>query len=78
MPGLNRAGLDRLLERFGNEMAVLHQARREEMAGLVGPEVARAIVEAREGRLPLRSGGGGHYGRVASAAPRGEQLELFP
>lgn len=77
VPGLTRARMDRLLERFGSEMAVLHEARLEEMAGLVGREVARAIVEAREGRLELEAGGGGHYGRVAAAPPSGEQLALF-
>ncbi len=77
VPGLSRPGLDRLIGRFGSEMAVLHQARPEEMAALVGREVARSILEAREGRLALEAGGGGHYGRVAAAPPRGEQLGLF-
>ncbi len=78
VPGLTRAGLDRLLQRFGSEMAVLHQARSEEMQALVGRPVTRSIMLAREGRLPLQTGGGGHYGKVASGPPRGEQLPLFP
>ncbi len=77
VPGLSRAGLNRLIARFGSEMAVLHQARPEEMASLVGWEVARSIGEAREGRLNLEAGGGGHYGRVAAGPHRGEQLGLF-
>jgi len=74
---LNRTGLNRLIARFCSEMAVLHQARPEEIASLVGLEVARSIGEAREGRLNLEAGGGGHYGRVAVAPPRAEQLGLF-
>ena len=77
VPGLTRSGLSRLIARFGSEMAVLHQARPEELAALVGFEVARALVEAREGRLILESGGGGHYGKVAAPPPQGQQLALF-
>lgn len=66
VPGLGRAALDRLIARFGSEMAVLHDARREEIASLVGWEVAGQVIAAREGRLRLDSGGGGHYGRVAA------------
>lgn len=77
VPGLSRTGLDRLIRRFGSEMAVLHDARRDEIATLVGWEVAGHVLAAREGRLRLDSGGGGHYGRVAAPEPRGEQLALF-
>jgi len=64
IPGLGARTLDRLLERFGTEMNILHRATEEQLAEVVSGEMARAIVLAREGRLPLESGGGGIYGRV--------------
>ncbi|HXE72534.1 MAG TPA: endonuclease Q family protein [Candidatus Nitrosotenuis sp.] len=77
VPSLSRAGLDRLLAHFGSEMAVLHRARAQELAALVGFTTARQILAARQGTLDLQAGGGGHYGRVQAPRPRGEQLALF-
>ncbi len=65
VPGVGTVTLNRLINRFGSEMAVLHQATREELGQTVGQKIAELIVQAREGRLPLQPGGGGHYGRAA-------------
>jgi uncharacterized protein (TIGR00375 family) len=67
VPGVGAVTLNRLINRFGSEMAVLHEAGAEELGQSVGQRIAELIVLAREGRLPLQPGGGGHYGR---AAPR--------
>lgn len=64
IPGLGQAKLQRLLERFGTEMNILHQAGEEAIAAEVGTELARSIVMAREGRLQLIAGGGGTYGKI--------------
>jgi len=64
IPGLGKAKLNRLLERFGTEMNILHQADEEAIAAEVGTELALYIVMAREGRLQLVAGGGGTYGRI--------------
>lgn len=64
VPGVGTVTLNRLINRFGSEMAVLHEATTEELGQTVGQRIARLIVLAREGRLPLQPGGGGHYGRA--------------
>jgi len=64
IPGLGKRTVDRLIARFGSEMEVLHRVTRDELAGVVGETLAGAIVAAREGRLRLKPGGGGVYGRV--------------
>lgn len=76
VPGLGPAGLNRLIAHFGSEMAVLHQAGKEEIAKVVGGKLAHPIALAREGLLKLTPGGGGHYGKVIEA-PTVQQLSLI-
>ncbi|HEX3032798.1 MAG TPA: endonuclease Q family protein [Bacillota bacterium] len=64
LPGLGPKMLNKLLARFGTEMAVLHQAPEEELREISGEKVASMIIAAREGKLALVAGGGGRYGRV--------------
>lgn len=64
VPKVGAVLLTRLINRFGSEMAVLHQASRQELGETVGQKVADLIIQAREGTLPLQSGGGGRYGRA--------------
>jgi len=66
VPGLGRRSLERLLAAFGTEMNVLHRASGDELAEVVGPHLAELVLAAREGRLTIESGGGGHYGRVVT------------
>lgn len=74
VPGVGAVTLSKLINRFGSEMAVLHEAGPEELAQAVGAKIAMLIVHARQGTLPLSAGGGGRYGR---AAPEGAgQLDL--
>ncbi len=65
VPGVGTVTLNRLINRFGSEMAVLHEATPVELGQTVGQKIAALIVLAREGTLPLRAGGGGRYGRAA-------------
>lgn len=64
VPGVGAVALNRLINRFGSEMAVLHGASEEELAQTVGSRTAGYIVQARAGTLPLEAGGGGRYGRA--------------
>lgn len=63
LPGIGKKTLDKLLREF-TEMEVLHKISRPELTGLVGEKTAELIVLARQGRLEVSAGGGGHYGRV--------------
>lgn len=64
VPKVGAVALNRLINAFGSEMAVLHQATRQELGETVGERIADLIIQAREGTLPLQSGGGGRYGRA--------------
>lgn len=64
VPGLSTKGLQRLIDAFGSEMAVIHEATLQELSEVVRPWVAENIIRAREGSLPIGSGGGGKYGHV--------------
>lgn len=64
VPGVGPRSIDKLIERFGSEMAVLHKAKEGELAEVVGEKAAGLIIQARNGTLPLVAGGGGHYGKA--------------
>lgn len=70
VPGVGPVSLRKLLNRFGTEMAVLHEASESELAQTIGSKIARLIVLAREGRLPLSAGGGGTYGKALTESSR--------
>jgi uncharacterized protein (TIGR00375 family) len=75
LPKLGPVALGKLLNRFGTEMAVLHDVGATELTQVVGGRLAQLIMAARAGALPLTAGGGGRYGRV-QADPAEAQLEL--
>src|SRR5690606_4785733 len=58
--------LNRLLDRYQTEMNALHHASREELAEVVSPSLADAIITNRRGETRIEEGGGGRYGRVLS------------
>lgn len=64
LPGLGPKLMNRLLERFGTEMAILHRAPLSELEEAAGSSIAGMIGQARAGTLQLETGGGGTYGRV--------------
>ncbi len=64
VPGLGKRSLDRLIDAFGSEMGVLHQASEEALADVVGARLAGLVVAARKGALAIESGAGGIYGKV--------------
>ena len=64
IPGVGPRTLARLLATLGTEMNVLHKTSPQELTKVVGEKIARRIIQAREGKLPLIPGGGGKYGKV--------------
>lgn len=64
IPKLGKKTLEKLLNRFGTEMNILHKAPLQEIADTVGERIAEYIGLARERRLVFEEGGGGTYGRV--------------
>lgn len=65
IPGLGAKTIDKLLDKFGTEMTILHKLSQDDLEALVGEKVAKEIILAREGKMKLQAGGGGTYGRVA-------------
>lgn len=64
IPGLGKAKMNVLLQAFGTEMNILHRTDEEEIAAVIGSDMASLIVKARSGTLELSAGGGGTYGKV--------------
>lgn len=75
VPKVGSVRLNRLINRFGTEMAVLHEATPQALAQTIGTQIADLIVRAREGKLAVQAGGGGRYGR-AIADGSDSQLNL--
>lgn len=65
IPGLGPRMLDKLLQHFGTEMAILHHVPFEAMKKVVPEKIAELIMKAREGKISLSAGGGGKYGKIA-------------
>lgn len=76
-PGLGKSRLDQLVAAFGSEMAVLHHATLAELVPLVGYPLSQQIVAAREGRVRMAPGAGGHYGKLLGLEAEQRQLSLF-
>lgn len=64
IPGLGPRLLEKLLSHFGTEMDILHHVPLEAIERVIPPKLAGLIIQAREGRLKLKAGGGGKYGKV--------------
>ncbi len=62
LPGVGPQTLDRLIERFGSEMAVLHHVPYDELTRVISAPLAAMIVRARTEDLAVNPGGGGRYG----------------
>jgi uncharacterized protein (TIGR00375 family) len=66
LPGVGAVALGKLLNRFGTEMHILHEAKPEELELVVGQKLAKRVIQARQGSLPLLAGGGGRYGKAVA------------
>ncbi|WP_102274682.1 endonuclease Q family protein [Cytobacillus massiliigabonensis] len=65
IPGLGPKMLEKLLDHFGTEMAILHEVPLEKLEQIIPAKTAEMIIKAREGKLSLSAGGGGKYGKIA-------------
>ncbi|WML40441.1 endonuclease Q family protein [Neobacillus sp. OS1-2] len=65
IPGLGPKLLEKLVNHFGSEMAILHEVPYEALHEVVPPKIADLIMKAREGKVNLAAGGGGKYGKIA-------------
>lgn len=64
IPGIGPKLLDKLYRSFGTQMNVLHRVNEEELTHVVGEKIALLIVQAREGKLSVKKGGAGTYGKI--------------
>jgi len=67
-----------LIARFGNEYAVLIDASLEEMAKIVDPRVAEAVVRVREGGITVKPGYDGVYGELKIYDGQSGEAEAEP
>ena len=64
IPGVGGKTIDKLLSTFETEMNILHKLSKDDIEGVVGSKMADIIVNARDGKVNIQSGGGGVYGKV--------------
>ncbi|MFD2630753.1 endonuclease Q family protein [Oceanobacillus kapialis] len=66
IPYLGKKTYEKLLQKFNNEMNVIHKASQVEMEEVIPSKIAKSIIQMREGKLSIQAGGGGKYGKVIS------------
>ena len=67
IPGIGGKTIEKLLNTFENEMNILHKLSEDDIEAIVGEKIAKNIVNAREGKMKVESGGGGNYGKVTAS-----------
>ncbi|MDP2637233.1 MAG: endonuclease Q family protein [bacterium] len=60
----SREGYQKLIERFGNEFAVLLDASVNDLQSATSPEIAEGIKRVREGKVQIDPGYDGEYGKI--------------
>jgi uncharacterized protein (TIGR00375 family) len=65
IPGLGPRLLEKLVDHFGSEMAILHDVPYAGLKEVVPEKIADLIMKAREGKITLAAGGGGKYGKIS-------------
>lgn len=64
IPTLGPKTLEKLLQKFGTEMNIIHQATKQQLETVVSEKITDYILKARVGELQFNKGGGGKYGKV--------------
>ncbi|QCR33929.1 endonuclease Q family protein [Lysinibacillus sp. SGAir0095] len=64
IPGIGPKTISKLLDNFGTEMNILHEASINELAAVIPEKLANMIHLARTGKLGITVGGGGVYGKI--------------
>ncbi|MBT2693328.1 endonuclease Q family protein [Bacillus sp. ISL-55] len=65
IPGLGPKMLEKLMDHFGTEMAVLHSVPLDSLKQVIPEKTALTIDRARTGQLSFYAGGGGKYGKIS-------------
>ncbi|GAE43381.1 DNA helicase II [Mesobacillus boroniphilus JCM 21738] len=65
IPGLGPKMLEKLMNHFGTEMAVLHSVHLDSLKQVIPEKTAVTIDRARRGQLAFHAGGGGKYGKIS-------------
>ncbi|MGE5701457.1 MAG: endonuclease Q family protein [Clostridia bacterium] len=65
LPGIGPKRREQLFQAFGTEMNILHRVAYQDLARVIGDELAERIELARTGKLEITAGGAGVYGRVS-------------
>ena len=65
LPSLGPKTYEKLLNRFGTEMSILHEIPPEKLQEALPEKLAASIIQMRNGQLPIKAGGGGKYGKVS-------------
>ena len=65
IPGVGGKTVEKLIDHFENEMNILHRVGEDDIEAVVGKNIAENIIDAREGKMSIHSGGGGVYGKVS-------------
>ena len=59
LPGIGPKTIDKLINHFGSEMKIIHEADFSELAKVVKEETAEKIIRSRQGKISIEAGGGG-------------------
>ncbi len=73
---------EKLVNYFGNEFAVLLNAKIEDLEKVILPQIAQGIIKVRKGEVEVTPGYDGVYGEIKiftgeKSEPKSEQLSLF-
>ena len=66
IPGVGGRTVEKLIDHFETEMNILHKVGEDDIEAVVGEKVAKNIINAREGKAKVHSGGGGVYGKICT------------
>lgn len=64
IPGIGEKTLKKLLNRFNNEMEVIHHTKVSDLKDVLSDKLAKKLEKARKGNAKIESGGGGNYGKI--------------
>ena len=64
LPTLGPKTFQKLLNAFGTEMEVIHHTPYQNLIEVVPEKLSNSIIQMREGKLPIKAGGGGKYGSI--------------
>ena len=64
IPGVGGKTIEKLLDTFETEMNIIHKLSEDDIEAVVGKKIATNIINARDGKIQVHSGGGGNYGKI--------------